>query len=130
LETWHKSAPFEDPVFERVFADLRRNSDEFLAARGYRRNGGVYEITAGNRERIAVFCHAGFGLTWLAHLLDLPVPLVWSGFFLAPSSVTTVLFEERSSSFAAPRCLSVGDTSHLHAAGLPTQPAGIVANFD
>ena len=129
-DTWHQRTPFDDPKFESTYNKLRRDSDEFLAGRGYRRNGGAYHVTNGNRERFAVFCHAGFGLTWLAHLLDLPVPLVWSGFFLAPSSVTTVLFEERSNGVAVPRCLAVGDTSHLHAAGLPVQRSGIVANFD
>ncbi len=33
---------------------------------------------------IAVFCHAGFALTWLAHLLALPLPLVWAGFSCLP----------------------------------------------
>ena len=130
LESWHKRAPFDNPEFLKVYDEVRRNSDEFLAGLGYRRKDGSYRITAGNRERIAVFCHAGFGLTWLAHLLDLPLTMVWSGFFLAPSSVTTVLFDERSDTAATPRCLAVGDTSHLHAAGLPIQPAGIVANYD
>jgi hypothetical protein len=69
-------------------------------------------------------------VTWLAHLLDLPLTLVWSGFWLAPSSVTTILFDERSTVWATPRCLGVGDVSHLYAAGLPVQPAGITANVD
>jgi hypothetical protein len=91
-----------------------------------------------------VFCHGGFGLTWLAHLLGMPVSQVWSSFYLAPSSVTTVLFDERSEGKAVPRAVSVGETGHLYAAGLQTQvskyekpnifsaearPSGIKANF-
>ncbi|MCZ7545048.1 MAG: hypothetical protein M5R40_16680 [Anaerolineae bacterium] len=76
-----------------------------------------------------MFCHQGFGLTWLAHLLDLPPPAVWTGFWLAPSSVTTVLFETRSADWATPRCLSVGDVSHLYAARLPVQPRGLRGNL-
>lgn len=129
-DSWHERPPFDNPAFREIFEELKRNSDEFLSELGYSREGGTYRITAGNRERVAIFCHAGFGLTWLAHLLDLPLTMVWSGFFLAPSSVTTVLFDERSDSTATPRCLAVGDTSHLHAAGLPIQPSGIVANYD
>ncbi|MGN6699643.1 MAG: histidine phosphatase family protein, partial [Thermomicrobiales bacterium] len=82
------------------------------------------------RDRIAVFCHNGSAQTWLAHLLAIPLTLFWSSFWLAPSSVTTVLFDERSTDWAVPRCLSVGDLSHLYAAGLPAQPKGILANFD
>jgi probable phosphoglycerate mutase len=55
---------------------------------------------------------------------------MWSGFWLPPSSVTTVLFEERSAEWAVPRCIGLGDVSHLHMAGLGVQPSGIKANFD
>ena len=112
-------------VVERVAAD----SDAFLARHGYQREGGAYRVVQPNTERIAVFCHGGLGLTWLAHLLAIPVPLMWAAFWLAPSSVTTVLMDERVDGLATPRCLALGDTSHLHAAGLPIQPAGIKANF-
>jgi probable phosphoglycerate mutase len=44
--------------------------------------------------------------------------------------VTTVLFEERSAERAAPRCIGLGDVSHLYAAGLPVRPRGIKGNFD
>lgn len=129
-DDWNTRAPLDDPEFGRIVAEVNANSDAFLTRHGYRREDGAYRITAGHRERIAIFCHAGFGMTWLAHLLDLPLSLVWSGLFLAPSSVTTVLFEERSADWAVPRCLCIGDTSHLHAAGLPILPSGIVANYD
>lgn len=96
------------------------------------------------RKTVAVFCHGGFGLTWLARLLQMPVSQVWSSFYLAPSSVTTVLFDERSLNKAVPRAISVGETGHLYAAGLKTaiskyekpnvfssepRPSGIKANF-
>jgi probable phosphoglycerate mutase len=79
---------------------------------------------------VAVFTHGGLGATWLAHLLEIPPPLAWAGFWLAPSSVTTVLLEERAELYATPRCLAVADTSHLYAADLPVRPRGIPANYD
>jgi probable phosphoglycerate mutase len=129
-DDWDMHPPFAGPEFRKTYEELKRNSDDFVASLGYQREDGRYRIVAGNRERIAIFCHGGFGITWLAHLLELPVSLVWSGLTLAPSSVTTVLFDERSEMYAVPRCLAIADTSHLYAAGLPIQPAGIVANFD
>lgn len=104
-------------------------SDLFLKKHGYERFGGKYRCIKPNRSKIAVFCHKGFGLTWLAHLLEIPPPLVWSGFWLPPSSVTTVLFDERSEEWAVPRCLGLGDVSHLYEANLPVRPRGIRANF-
>jgi probable phosphoglycerate mutase len=127
-DTWHLTAPLDDPLFRAEFAALKQHSDTFLAQHGYRREGGRYRCLRPNRKRIAVFCHNGFGLTWLAHLLEIPVSLIWSGFWLAPSSVTTVLFDERSSEWAVPRCLGVGDVSHLYAEGLPVQPRGLLSN--
>lgn len=109
---------------------LRENSDQFLRALGYDRVGGRYRCVQPYTGRVAVFCHNGFGLSWLAHLLQLPLFAVWTSFWLAPSSVTTVLFEHRSPSWAVPRCLNLGDTAHLYQAGLPIQPSGIIANFE
>jgi broad specificity phosphatase PhoE len=129
-DDWHRLGPFQQGEFDAKFNELTEHSDQFLESLGYRREGGVYRIVQPNRRKIAVFCHLGFGMTWLAHLLELPVPKMWSGFWKAPSSVTTVLMDERSSEFAVPRCLGWGDTSHLYEAGLPISSQGIKANFD
>ena len=127
-DTWHLTTPLDDPLFREKFSALKQHSDTFLAQHGYERQGGLYRCQQPNRKKIAVFCHNGFGLTWLAHLLEIPVSLIWSGFWLAPSSVTTILFDERSAEWAVPRCLSVGDVSHLYAEGLPVQPRGLLSN--
>lgn len=126
---WHRVPLLEKPMFRKKIKDLRRNSDRFIESLGYKRVGGRYRIIKRNRLRIALFCHGGFGLTWLSHLLEIPVPLMWSGFWLAASSVTTILFDERSSEWAVPRCIEMSSVSHLYKAGLPTQPRGIKANF-
>ncbi|GAB0492741.1 hypothetical protein MMPV_004010 [Pyropia vietnamensis] len=123
---------------------LVASSDAFLARHGYERVGGRYKVTARNSAVLAVVCHGGFGLTWLAHLLRLDPPVVWTSFWMAPSSVTTVLFDERSPGWATPRCIGLGDISHLEVAGLRipnsryekpnvfgghARPSGIKANF-
>jgi broad specificity phosphatase PhoE len=129
-DDWHTLKYFENPVFRAGYDSLCERSDDLLRHHGYDRADGRYRCARPNHDRIAVFCHGGFGLTWLAHLLALPLPLVWSGFWLPPSSVTTVLFDERSPEWAVPRCIGLGDVSHLYAAGLPVQARGIIANFD
>lgn len=109
---------------------VRTHSDALLLRHGYQREDQYYRYQQPNRQRVAVFAHHGIGLMWLAHLLGLPLGLVWSGFWLAPSSVTTVLFDERTPGWASPRCLTVSDVSHLYGTGLPVQPRGIIANFE
>jgi probable phosphoglycerate mutase len=106
------------------------HSDALLLRHGYRREGRQYRYQEPNRQRVAVFAHHGIGLLWLAHLLGLPLWRVWSGFWLAPSSVTTILLDERLTEWATPRCLGIGDVSHLYHAGLAVQPRGIIGNFE
>lgn len=128
-ENWHKCKHFDGFKIKETFEDLQNKSDAFLLRQGYGREGGRYRILRPNNEKVAVFCHCGFGMTWLAHLLELPLTLVWSGIWMAPSSVTVVLFEERTPGYAVPRCIYLGDTSHLYEAGLPMSSRGILANF-
>jgi len=109
---------------------VRADSDAFLASLGYRREEGRYAVQEANQLKIALFCHGGFGLTWLSHLLHVPPIIMWTGFWLPPSSVTTISFEQRSPLWAVPRCIGLGDVSHLYAAGLPVQRRGIYGNHD
>ena len=111
-----------------VEAEIAAASDAFLGAHGYVREDGIYRVVARSEAQVAVVCHAGFGLTWLAHLLAIPEPLVWIGFHMHPTSVTTVLFDERVEGIATPRCLAVGDVGHLYAARLEPSVMGIIAN--
>jgi broad specificity phosphatase PhoE len=127
---WPKIPHLGFPKFRAKIAKVNRKSDAFLKRHGYQRVGGRYQARKENKERIAVFCHGGFGLTWLAHLLEIPLPLMWSGFWMAPSSVTTVLFDMRSKKWAVPRCIGFCDLSHLYREGLPVSTHGIKANFD
>jgi len=51
-------------VAREQFAALQQGSDAFLARHGYVREGGRYRCESPSDERIAVFCHAGFGIAW------------------------------------------------------------------
>ena len=122
--------PADWPDVDAKVATVAENSDRFFQELGYVRCDGRYQCARPNRARIAVFCHQGLGLTWLAHLLHIPLLSLWTRFWLPPSSVTTILFEQRSPAWAVPRCLGLGDTAHLYQAGLPIQPSGIKGNFE
>lgn len=129
-EAWDRSPHLQGRELRPAFEKLQEESDEFLERLGYKREGTLYRPVRPNRDKVALFCHNGFGLAFLAHLLHIPIPLMWSGFWLPPTSVTTILLDERTQDWAVPRCIGMGDVSHLHAAGLPVQPAGLKANVD
>lgn len=120
------------PDKRALYDELAAHSDEFLARLGYHREGGRYRCTApaDDKRTIALVCHGGFGLAWLSWLLQLPLSHVWGGFWLPPSSVTTLLWERRSADFAMPRCLGVGDISHLYKSGLSCSTAGLYGNIE
>ncbi len=108
-EDWYSDPPLDAPHLRLGFERLCADTDAFLARQGCRRDGAIYRLEAPPNPGIAVFCHAGLALTWLAHLLAIPPPLVWAGFSLPPASVTTIQFEELGEGGAAARCLGLGD---------------------
>lgn len=91
--------------------------DEILARHGYTRKNNRYTTEMGNKDTIAIFCHFGVICVMLSHMLGISAPLLWHGFCGAPSSVTTLISEEREKGEVFFRCQSFGDTSHLYAAG-------------
>lgn len=93
------------------FAALGRSADAFLAEYGYLRTGESYAVAPDAfGGALAVVCHCGLALTWLAHLLAVPPPVIWSGFTLPPASITRICFDSRS---GLPRCHGFGDVGHL-----------------
>lgn len=127
---WRDETDFwlKQEEYKARYEALQAASDEFLLHHHYKRENGLYRMIEPSTEKIAVVCHGGFGLAWLAHLLQIPLALAWSIFWLAPSSVTTVLFEERSEHFAVPRCIGMSDVSHLYASGMSRQLRGLLGN--
>lgn len=127
---WHTRAPFDTPDVLQMWTAFRQHCDKLIGQHGYTRIKGRYRINRQNQDRIALFCHNGTVLLFLAHFLELPVSLVWSGFYSWPASVTTIYFEEHSRKWAVPRALNVADVSHLYAAGLQPQPRGMGDRYE
>src|SRR6185295_9305267 len=108
-DNWHRLPVWGDLELAERFAKIGRESDAFFARLGWVREGDRYraEPPAAPR-RVAVVCHAGFALTWLAHLLAVPPPLLWAGFALAPAAVTEVELRRGADGTTTPRCLALG----------------------
>ncbi len=101
--------------------------DGVLELHGYRRSGRIYRTERGNCGTIVFFCHLGVDCVMLSHLLGVSAPVLWHGLFLAPTSVTTLITEERRKGEAWFRCVAVGDTSHLYRSGEPVSASGLFA---
>ena len=91
--------------------------DKLLANHGYVRENHYYRAKKANNDTIVFFCHFGLECVLLSHLLNVSPMILWHGMCAAPSSVTTLVTEERRQGIAYFRMSSFGDISHLYAAG-------------
>ena len=121
MDNWYEAECFAEQKekCKKGFARIGADSDKFLEKLGYRREGAAYKIITPSEERVAVFCHQGFGTTWLAHLLNIPPHIFWSSFDITHSGVTVLEFKNYKNGYTAPMCLCLSDTSHLLREGLP-----------
>lgn len=121
VDNWYEAECFKiyDKDFKGGYERIQKASDEFLERHGYKREGSVYKIVNPNEERIAVFCHQGFGVTWLSHLLGIPPHIFWTTFDLTHSGVTVLNFRNFENGLTTPLCLQLSDMSHIFADRLP-----------
>ncbi len=112
---------FYDEDRSEILRKLAAESDAFLASCGYERQGAHYRIVSPNEERIAVFCHGGFGTAWTAHLLGMPPSLGFLSMFMTTTSVTTFEFCDHESGFTRPRMIRFGEISHLVNTDIPIE---------
>ena len=100
-------------AYERVVESF----DALLASYGYERDGLLYRVREPNEDTLAFFCHLGLGCLLMSHLMNCSPMVLWQGTCMAPSSVSLIHTEERRPGFASFRAATIGDVSHLYAAG-------------
>ena len=112
----------DDVLAKEGARHLKEESDAFLKSLGYEKlnQGNAYRPIEDNDKRVAVFCHQGLGLHWIAYLMNLPFHLFTAGFNITHSSVSILHFRpEKSDGLVYPMCLCLSDISHLYAENLP-----------
>lgn len=125
-DKWYQSDILKEGRVKEEYDWVTSNLDKILENHGYRREGHGYRAEHANNSTLVFFCHFGVECVMLSHLLNISPMVLWHGFCAAPSSVTTVVTEERRKGFASFRMLSFGDISHLYAHG---EPPAFAARF-
>lgn len=115
-EKWTDPEPFREAEVRKEWQWVADNLDALLARHGYVRQGDVYRAEQPNEDTIVFFCHFGLECVLLSHLLNISPMVLWHGTCAAPTSVTTLVTEERQEGIAYFRMSSFGDISHLYAA--------------
>ena len=100
--------------------------DELLARHGYIHDGKIYRVERENSDTVVLFCHFGVECVLLSHILKISPVVLWHNFVALPTSVTTLITEEREQGKAVFRCNAFGDISHLYAGD---EPASFQARF-
>lgn len=114
---WVNHKSMQDGNVAKEYAWVADSFDEILARHGYVREGNYYRAVHSNADTIAFFCHFGLECVLLGHLLGISPMALWHGTCAAPSSITTLVTEERRQGIASFRMGSFGDTAHLFMAG-------------
>lgn len=116
---WYTHPYFSDmPKIKSGIERIREEKNKFMLSLGYRHQGNGYIAERPNEDRIALFAHAGFGLSFLSELLDIPYPMMTTRFDLSHSSVTVIKFSGEG--FIVPTVLQLSNDSHLFASGMKT----------
>lgn len=130
-EAWADVDVFRDAGVKQEWRWVTDSFDALLAKHGYLREENLYRVQHPNEDTIVLFCHFGLECVLLSHLLHISPMLLWHGTCAAPSSVTTLVTEERRQGTAYFRMTSFGDTSHLYIAGQkPSFSARFCETFD
>ncbi len=125
-DQWKHTSVMKDGGVDQEYEWVSQSFDQLLAEYGYLRKDNYYQVTEENTDTLVFFTHFGAGCVLVSHLLGISPMLLWHGCCAAPSSVTTLVSEERRKGAAYFRMSSFGDISHLYAAG--EQPS-VAARF-
>ena len=100
---------------------VNREVDDFFLSLGYKhdRENARFEAIAPTNERIALFAHQGFGMSFLSSLLDIPYPIFSTHFDMGHTGMTVIDFAERDG-YVYPKVLQLSNDSHLYREGLLT----------
>ena len=120
----------EDPLFAEgdvaaIWEETKAGLDELLGRYGFVRNGHIWRNPDNRPDTLVLFCHFGITAACLGYLLGISPVVLWHCFCAQPSSVTTLITEERVKSECVWRCMQLGDISHLYAGDEPYSTAAL-----
>lgn len=115
--TWYNSEIMKNSNVEEKYKEVCSGIDELLKKHGYEHNGNVYNVNDSSHDTVVLFCHFGVESVILSHIMSCSPMIFWHNFVALPTSVTTLITEEREQGIATFRCQQFGDVSHLYAGG-------------
>ena len=122
-ERWYEHPELAGLNFKAGVERVNAAVDEFFLSLGFRhdRENARYEVVGEhlNRDRVALFAHQGFGMSFFSSMLDIPYPMFCTHFDFSHSSMSVVNFEPRGK-YVYPHVLQTANDSHLYREGIIT----------
>lgn len=112
-DRWLDTPWFDGTNARAVWEETAEGLDALLARHGYHRDGTVYRCDNNRRGVIVCFCHFGIAMAMCGRLMGISPVALWQGMCMTPSSVTSLVTEERTQGEVWWRCEMMGDVSHL-----------------
>lgn len=125
-DEWYDTEIMKKGKVREEYEWVTKSLDELLAKYGYVRDGHCYRVERANEDTIVFFCHFGLGCVLISHLLGVSPMVLWHGLCAAPTSVATIITEERRKGIASFRMGAYGDISHLY---VKNEPPAFSARF-
>ena len=123
-ERWQENEILQAAGVGEVYREVTAAFDALLAEHGYVREGKAYRVTVRNEDTLALITHFGLSCVLMSRLFSCSPMVLWHSLCMPPSSVTVICTEERRKGIAVFRATSIGDVSHLYAAGEDPSSAG------
>ena len=114
-DKWLSVPCFSDSNTAEKYKEVCSGLDALLEKHGYKREGNYYKAIRPNHDTVVLFCHFGLECVLLSHLMNVSPMILWHSTCALPTSVTTLITEERREGVAAFRMTGFGDISHLYA---------------
>lgn len=121
-EKWYENERFSSYNFKAGVKRVNECVDAWLEELGYKhiREEGAYKVLTPSQERVALFAHEGFGMSFLSSVLDIPYPAFCTRFGIGHSDMTVIEFREEGG-MAIPKVLTFSNDGHLYRENLSTQ---------
>lgn len=125
IRTWVDNPVYDQGNVREIWRETTEGADALMARYGFRKDGPVWRGKKNAENTIALFCHFGISMAFLAYLMDISPMILWHRTLTFPSSVTEVVTEERVPGEVSFRMTRLGDISHLETSGEPRSTAGL-----
>ena len=115
------------PSVEAIYEETCQGITELLKIHGFTlQENRMFQCEDNKEEIVLVFCHMGLAMAIIGFLTQVSPFALWHGFCMPPSSVATLVTEERQKGLVSFRCFQMGDTSHL---AIENEPPSRMAMF-